>query len=135
MAAGIPARLSRADARRFGLVVGAAFGLLGALVWWRGHPLVASGLAGLGAALIAGGIVRPTALAPIYQAWMGLALVISRFTTPLLLGAVYFLAITPIGLVRRVAGQNPMRARAAGNSFWVDREPRARPRTDMERQF
>jgi ABC-type uncharacterized transport system permease subunit len=135
VAAGIPARLSRADARRFGLMVGAAFGLLGALLWWREHPLVASGLAGLGAALMVGGLVRPTALTPVYQAWMALALLISRFTTPILLGAVYFLAITPIGIVRRLAGQNPMRARAAGNSFWVDREPRARPRTDLERQF
>lgn len=135
MATGIPARLSRADARRFGLVVGAVFGLLGALSWWRGHPVVASGLAGLGAALIIGGLALPTALTPVYQAWMALALVISRFTTPILLATVYFLAITPIGIVRRLAGQNPMRARADGNSFWVDREPRARPRTDMERQF
>lgn len=135
MATGIPARLSRTDARRFGLVVGAAFGLLAALVWWRGHTLAASGLSGLGAALIVAGIVLPDVLVPVYKAWMGLALVLSRFTTPVLLGAVYFLAITPIGLVRRLAGQNPLRARAGSNSFWVDRELRARPRTDMERQF
>ena len=135
MAAGIPARLSPADARRFGLVVGAAFGLLGTLFWWRGHTLAASGLSALGAALIVGGIVHPTGLVPVYRAWMGVALVISRFTTPILLGAVYFLAITPIGLARRLAGRNPMRARATGDSFWVDRAPAARPRTDMERQF
>lgn len=135
MAAGIPARLTPAAARRFGLVVGAAFGLLAALFWWRGHSPVGAGLALIGFALVAGGILRPTALTPAYRVWMGLALVISRFTTPILLGGVYFLVITPIGVARRLMGHNPMRPRPTGNSFWVDREHGARPRTDMERQF
>ena len=135
MAAGVPARLSHADARRFGLVVGAAFCLLGALFWWRGRLSIAETFGGLGAALIILGLVRPPMLAPVYRAWMGLATLISKVTTPILLGAVYFLAITPIGIVRRLAGQRPMRARETGDSFWVARDNRGRQRTDMERQF
>jgi hypothetical protein len=96
---------------------------------------MASGVGALGAALIALGIIQPPVLAPVYRGWMGLAFVISKVTTPVLLGAVYFLAITPIGILRRLTGHNPMRAGARGNSFWVTRENRGRQRTDMERQF
>ena len=135
MAAGIPTRLSHNDARRFGLVVGAAFCLFGAVLWWRGHLLMAGGFGAVGAALIALGLVRPPALVPVYRVWMGLASMISKVTTPVLLGAVYFLVITPIGILRRLTGHNPMRARATGSSFWVARENRGRQRTDMERQF
>jgi hypothetical protein len=135
VAAGVSARLSPAEARRFGLVIGAAFCLLGALLWWRGRPSIAGGIGALGAALIVLGLIRPLGLTPVYRAWMGLARVISKVTTPILLAAVYFLVITPIGILRRLTGHNPMRARATGGSFWVTRENRGRQRTGMERQF
>ena len=58
MAAGVPARLTPAQGRRFGLTVGGAFLLLAAIAWWRGLPAittilgVAMGLAiGIGVSL------------------------------------------------------------------------------------
>ena len=62
MAEGIPARLSRGEARRFGLVVGAAFLVLGVVVWWRDRPLAAQVLGAIGGALILAGIMLPNAL-------------------------------------------------------------------------
>ncbi len=135
MAEGIPTRLSVADARRFGLMVGAAFCLLGALLWWRGRPMAAGVVGAAGAALVALGLVRPRVLSPVFRAWMKLAMVLSKVTTPVLLAAVYFLVITPIGILRRLTGNNALRARARGNSFWVTRENRGRQRADLERQF
>jgi saxitoxin biosynthesis operon SxtJ-like protein len=134
MAEGIPARLSPQEARRFGLVVGAAFLVLGALAWWRGRPLTNQLFWGLGAALILFGIVLPRALIPVYRVWMGLALAISKVTTPIFLGAVYFGVIAPIGLVRRLGGENLARRTVGKASFWVSRQPE-RIRHDMERQF
>jgi hypothetical protein len=96
---------------------------------------MAGGAGALGAALVVLGLIRPAVLAPVYRGWMGLASVISKVTTPILLGAVYFLVITPIGILRRLTGHNPMRAGATGGSFWVTRENLGRQRTDMERQF
>src|SRR5215207_3794762 len=84
MAGGISARLSRAEARRFGLVVGAAFLVLSALFWWRGRPLPGQISGGVGAILILAGIMVPLALRPVYRAWMGMALAISRVTTPII---------------------------------------------------
>jgi hypothetical protein len=97
--------------------------------------MAAGVLGSVGAALVVLGLIRPLLLSPVYRAWMGLALVMSKVTTPILLGAVYFLVITPIGSLRRLTGTRSMRPIAVGDSFWVTKENGGRQRTDLERQF
>lgn len=133
MASAIPARLSPAEGRKFGLTVGAAFLLLAALLWWRGKP-AAPVFGALGALLGLAAAAIPSRLGPIQRAWMGLAHLISRVTTPIFMGVVYFVVLTPIGLVRRAFGRNPMALRAASGSYWVSRHDDAM-RSGMERQF
>ena len=135
MAARVPARLTAAEGRRFGLTVGIAFAVLGGLAWWRGRVLVAGVALGIGLVLVIAALVVPARLGPIERAWMGLAGVMSRITTPVFMGIVYFVVVTPTGLLRRLAGRNSLlRPRTAG-SFWVSRAADAHRRTGMERQF
>ena len=134
MAEGVSARLSSAEARRFGLVVGAAFLVLGAAAWWRGRTLVGQVLMGIGGALILFGLMLPRALVPVHRAWMGLALVISKVTTPIFLGIIYFGTITPTGVIRRLFGRDSVRSRTRGASFWVQRTS-GREQPDMKHQF
>ena len=65
--------------------------------------------------------------------WMGMAHAISRVTTPIFMGVVYFLVITPVALLRRMFGANSLRTAQGKPSGWVDR--RASPRGDITRQF
>jgi saxitoxin biosynthesis operon SxtJ-like protein len=113
--------------------VGAAFLALGLLVWWRGRPLASQVFGGIGAALILSGLMLPEALRPIHRAWMGLALGISKVTTPIFLGLMYFGIITPIGLLRRVFGHDALKSRRAGDSSWVPRQPGQQ--SEMKHQF
>lgn len=135
MATGISARLSRAEGRRFGLAVGAALVALAALVAWRGSALKAGPLAAIGLALMMAGLVLPTRLGPVYRFWMALAERMSRVTTPVFVGVVYFLVLTPTGVLLRLFGHNPLVQPRSARTFWVAREPAARRRTDMARQF
>ena len=135
METGIPARLSPAEGRKFGLLVGGAFLVLGGISWWRGHPVSSKVFLGLGGALVVAGALVPAHLGPVYRAWTGLARVISKVTTPVFMGAVYFLVLTPIGLLRRAFSGNAMVHRPVDGSYWVAREPDQRQRRDMERQF
>ncbi|HWB41155.1 MAG TPA: SxtJ family membrane protein [Gemmatimonadales bacterium] len=132
MAQGSPARLSPREGRKFAWTLAAAFGVLAGLTWWRGGttaPTVLGIIAGLfGAA----GLLVPAHLGPVQRGWMGLAHAISRVTTPIFMGVVYFVVITPIGLLRRVLGGNPLRAHR-GATGWVDRQQA--PRGDLTRQF
>ena len=133
METGIPARLTRAEGRRFGLLVGGAFLVLGAIVRWRGHPTAAAVLWTLGGVLVAGGLVAPASLGPVYRGWMKLALLLSKVTTPIFMGLVYFGLFAPLGALRRLFGRNAL-VRPRGDSFWVDRAGSAR-RSDLQRQF
>lgn len=135
MAAGIPARLSAGEGRRFGFGVGGGFLALAGLAAWRGHPIEARVLAGLGSVLVIAALVVPTRLAPVRRSWMAMANAISRVTTPVLMGIIYFFIVTPTGWMRRLVGGSSLTPRRDAVSYWVDRPADARRRTDMEHQF
>ncbi len=135
MAAGIPARLTAAKGRSFGLTVGGAFLAIAAFVWWRGHLKVASVLGVLGFVLALAGLVIPTRLGPVERGWMGLAHAISKVTTPIVMGVMYFLVILPVGLLRRALGGNPLEHKEAGGSYWKPRPEGARRTRSLKRQF
>jgi hypothetical protein len=129
LAASRPARLTPAEGRKFGLTLAAAFGVLAAMTGWRGReyaPIV------LGALFLLGGVLVPSHLGPVQRGWMGMAHAISKVTTPVFMGVVYFLVITPVGLLRRLFGSNPIRSAPERASGWVRRTS---PRGDLTRQF
>jgi Saxitoxin biosynthesis operon protein SxtJ len=135
LATRVPARLSAAEGRRFGLTVGGAFVVLGGLAWWRGRLLTAGVATGVGLALVIAALVVPARLGPIYRLWMGLAAAMSKVTTPVFMGIIYFAVVTPTGLLRRLAGKDSLVRPRTAKSFWVSRAADAQRRAGMERQF
>ena len=133
MATGIPTRLTPAEGRKFGLTVGVAFLVLTALVWWRGHMGAVYLFGSLGVFLVFAGLVIPARLGPVNRAWMGLAHLISRITTPIFMAVVYFVVLTPIGVLMRLFGRNPMKHEQAGDGFWQPRDHENRG--GLKRQF
>ena len=133
MADGIPARLTPAEGRKFAFPVGIAFGVLGGVAQWRGGQTLAYVFFALGGTLLLAGILVPGMLGPVYRAWMGFAHAISKVTTPIFMGVVYFIVLTPVGLLMRALGKNPLKPPATG-SIWHTREPGDR-RSDLTRQF
>jgi len=127
-----PARFDRDPSRRtlavFGVLLVAFFGLLGALVRARtGSEIAARVLWIAGASL---GLLYAAFVAlrwPIYMAWMTAAMPLGEVVSRLLLGIVYFGVVTPLGLVMRAFGYDPMRRRARGASNWVEIEPESDP--------
>jgi hypothetical protein len=110
MAIHVIPELDKKGLREFGLVTGgivaALFGLFFPWVLERSWPLwpwilfaVLGGLA----------LLAPLALKPVYRLWMRFGLLASRVTTPLILGVVFFLVISPVGFVRRRQGRDALR--------------------------
>jgi len=135
MAGRIPARLTAAQGRRFGLTVGAAFLVFAGIAWWRGHPTISMVLGTLGGVLLLAGLLIPTTLGPVERGWMALAHAISKVTTPIVMGVMYLIVLTPVGLMRRTLGSNPLEHRAGGAGFWKERPAGARRSASMQRQF
>jgi hypothetical protein len=88
----------------------------------------------LGTLLVAAGLLAPARLGPVYRGWMRLAHAMSRVTTPVFLGVVYFGVFTPLGLVMRLLGRRALGGAKGSGSYWVERPPGAR-RSDLRRQF
>lgn len=64
-------------------------------------------------------------------------MLLSKIMTPLIMGFVFFVVVTPIGVMMRLAGNDPLRLRLQPDrpSYWLDRAaPTERP-TSMTRQF
>ena len=139
MAGSLPTRLSASEGRKFGLTVGLAFLILAAVAFWRGRSTAAEVLSSIGGVLLFGGILAPRHLGPVQRAWMGLAHAISKVTTPIVMGVIYFVILSPVALVRRATGHNRLVRKAGApdlvaGSYWIQREAERR-RSNLERQF
>ena len=114
-------------------MVGAAFGVLAAIAMWRGNTVSWKVLSALGGTLMLAGILIPTRLGPVLRGWMAFAHLLSKVTTPIFMGIVYFLVVTPIALFTRAIGRRPLKHAERDGGFWTPSPSGGS--SDMERQF
>jgi hypothetical protein len=108
--------------------------VLGMLLWRRTHFTAAWVALGLGSALIIAGLLIPGRLGPVYRAWMALAVAISKVTNPLFMGLIFFLVLTPTGLLARLFGHRPLARSRSSATYWQSRPAEGR-RGKMDHQF
>jgi len=132
MAAGIPARLTAREGRKFAFTVGTAFAVFAAIAWWRDHPTLRAVLAVLAVLFLVSGALVPSHLGPVQRGWMAMAHAISKVTTPIIMGLIYFVVLTPAGFLRRLFGGNPLESARTPQTVWARRDT---PAGDLERQF
>ncbi len=123
-------RYSKRQGRKFGLTLGPAFAALAAFLWWQNHMRAAWVMAALAGLLSFLALAAPTSLRRVESTWMGFAHALSRVTTPVFMGIVYYFCITPIGALRRAFGKDAIRA-SGGASEWVEHHSSG----DLNRQF
>ncbi len=127
---------AKKDLRVFGLGVGAALLLFGALALYSGrHPGLAAPLLAAGVLLVLLGAAAPGALSPAYGPWMAFARALGWFNTRLLLTLVFFLVFTPVGLLMRLFGSDPMERRFGPGTYWRKPPPHSLGPRHFERQF
>ena len=133
MAKRIPARLSAKEGRKFGFTLGMAFLVFGGIAWWRDHEAISLVLWVIAGSLLLAGLFFPARLGPVRHRWMGMAHAISKVTTPIFMGIMYFAVFASMGTVRRLFGHNSLTTHHGSDSVWVPRA--AGQRSDLKRQF
>lgn len=122
--------------RSFGLVFTVLFVVIG--LW----PLKEGGDArpwalGVALAFLATALLAPRALRPLNLLWFKFGMLLHHVVTPVVMGLVFFLTVTPTGLIMRALGKDPMRLKRdpAARSYWIDRIPPGPAPATMKNQF
>ena len=127
---------AKKELRKFGLTVGAAFAVLGAISWWRGHEWPPRVMWTLAVLLMVPGALFPAVLGPVQRGWMKFALVLGHFNTRVILTALFYLVMTPIGFIMRLFRDPLDRSlKEQRETQWIKREREPVELARYERQF
>ena len=124
------------DIRKFGVTIGLFLMILAGYFFWRGRDsfeiLLVSGIA-----LCVLGLAIPIVLKPIYWIWMILAVILGWIMTRVILSLLFYIMITPIGLLSRLSGNRflDLKWDKSKDTYWNYRSTKQMVNEDYERQF
>ena len=79
------------------------------------------------------GIINSKFLTPLKKGWIKLGEILGKFIAPIVMGFIYFVIITPIGILLRLFGKDLLNIKFNKNkSYWIKR---AKDINTMKRQF
>ena len=127
--------MAEKELRKFGLTVGLVCIVIA--FWptvWRGEAARVWFLIP-GVLLIVLGFSMPALLSPVFKVWMKIGHVMGWVNTRIILGVLFYGVVTPMGLVMRLTGRDPMRRgfEPDAQTYRVIRQPR--PASHMKNMF
>ncbi|NQU70210.1 MAG: hypothetical protein HQ514_06650 [Rhodospirillales bacterium] len=122
--------------RAFGFVFTVLFVVIG-LAPLFGHGDVRIWSLVVAAVILAAALIRPSLLAPFNRAWMKFGMLLHKITNPIIMGLIFFLAVTPTALILRAMGKDPLRRKfdPSAQSYWIERDPPGPEPDSMKQQF
>lgn len=122
--------------RTFGLVMAAFFAVIGFLPAVRGRAIHWWAAAVSGTFVLVA-VAAPAALAPLNRLWTKLGLLLNRVVSPVVLGVMFYVVLTPYGLLMRAFGKDPLtRGRdPQAKTYWTLRDPSVKTGGSMTQQF
>jgi hypothetical protein len=122
--------------RNFGIVFAVVFILIATLPvmhggtarWWALAVAAAFGVAAL---------LAPTVLRPLNLVWFKLGIALHHVVNPIIMGAIFFGAVTPMGMLMRALGEDHLRLKRSQHSstYWIERQRPAPVPGSMSKQF
>ena len=122
--------------KSFGIVFAVVFSIVG--LW----PLISSNqprlwAIGVGTAFLATTFLFPRALSPFNRLWTAFGFALHKVTNPLVMGFLFFVVVTPIGLLMRMLGKRTLDLQFDEDrqSYWIERDPPGPAADSMKNQF
>jgi hypothetical protein len=122
--------------RGFGIVFAVVFTVIGLWPLLDGAPVRIDAL-GAAAGFLATGFFAPELLKPLNRVWYRFGLLLHKIVNPLVMGLLFFLTVTPIALIMRAVGKDPLHRKFDGQakSYWIERDPPGPTPESMRQQF
>ena len=122
------------DNQSFGRAVGGACILASAYAIWRGRTTLAWVLGTVGVTLLTLSWLAPRVLTVPARVWWRFAEILGWVNMRILLTLFFFVVMTPMGLLFRLFGRDPLRRRDTGSTWLPYQSGRRGPR-HYERMF
>ena len=125
-----------ASDRSFGWVFTAFFAIVGLLPLRRGGPVRTWAL-GVSIAVLLVTLIRPSLFHWPNRAWSKLGWLLGRVVAPVVTGLLFYVVVTPIGLIMRLMGKDLLRLQwnPQMKSYWIERQPPGPEPKTMINQF
>ena len=126
---------SKRDIRSFGITMGIIlFIISGLLMYYNKEIYQITGIIAL--TFVGLGLIIPVVLKPLYFVWMTFAAILGWVMTRVILSLVFYLIITPIGLLTKLLGEDFLDLKKKeSNSYWNYRDSSKELNQDYEKQF
>lgn len=118
--------------RLFALIWLIGFSSIAVLIAWRGGTFEGGGswiipqvLWAIAAVVGAAGLILPVLVRPVYFLWMGVTYPVGWVLSHLILLTIYYGLFTPLGIIFRIIGRDPLnRKQAERSSYWIEKNDR-----------
>ena len=123
--------------RSFGRTFAVVFAIAAGLSAWRGWRIGPGWFVGLAFLFGLAAAFRPAVLAPLNKAWLHFGLLLHKVVNPLVMGAMFFLVFTPMGVLMRAFGKDFLRLKPdpQAASYWIPRQPPGPAPETLKNQF
>ena len=79
------------------------------------------------------GLLNSKILTPLNKLWFKFGILLGKLVSPLIMGMIFFLVVTPIGLIMRLLGKDVLNLKYNKNkSYWIEKNG---PKSKMKNQF
>ena len=124
------------DLRSFGITFGIIFLIIAAFLFYIENESFQLFIV-ISSVFIIFGSLLPSTLKPIYMSWMSFAIILGWFMTRFILSLLFYLIVTPIGLMTRLLGKDflELKKEASNGSYWNQRERSFEKNQSFDKQF
>ena len=80
------------------------------------------------------GLLNSKILTPLNKLWFKFGVILGKIISPIIMGIIFFLVVTPIGLLMRILGKDLLRLKynKKDNTYWIEKNG---PKSKMKNQF
>ena len=79
------------------------------------------------------GLINSKILTPLNRLWFKFGLLLGRFVSPLIMGIIFFIVVTPIGIIMRLLKKDLLNLKYnKKETYWIDKSG---PKSKMKNQF
>ncbi len=121
---------------KFGWFFSAVFAVIALYSYSQQLKFFAATVTIVSVLFVATTLLAPQVLTPLNRIWYEIGVLLGKVISPIVLGIIFFVLITPISLITRLFGRDELKIKKLSvQSYWVDRLPPGPPPDSFKNQF